>query len=383
MQGRNTLISGLVGMACQAIIWSGNPQRRVRSNQRPPKMSDADWFRLRSRKSAQNFADYARAHGRADLVPETMQMGELQGRFHMATTTFFDRQQWYGFPPGLMSRVLGLMVLSQISLIQMAWLLSLCFFVWVVTLFSQPAPLQRRDVLTSTLASAAIAAFCALMGLRLVNDAHIVSFFMESSVATNGAALCATIFALAPLLGAVIVPWSMTLWRMWKQRAELFAPPPARYEGESARHTTRDYLPLALTLCISALGIIAIGCWIAAVIALLTDATTWTLPFGSSAGGPPITITAPAPFFASFAAITTFLLYIGWLIKWRWFAPVKLRPLLHRALVWHRQTLLTYLIVSSLFYLLLSVAALGPRREADARFNDYLQRGEIAMLKLK
>jgi hypothetical protein len=26
---------------------------------------------------------------------------------------------------------------------------------------------------------------------------------------------------------------------------------------------------------------------------------------------------------------------------------------------------------------------LGPRREADARFNDYLQRGEIAMLKLK
>jgi hypothetical protein len=156
-----------------------------------------------------------------------------------------------------------------------------------------------------------------------------------------------------------------------------------RYEGESARHFTRDYLPLALALCVWASGIIAIACWIATLVALLTDAKAWTLPFGSSAEQPPTTISAPAQVFANFAALLTFMLYIGWLIKWRCFAPVKLRPLLHGALVWHHRTLLTYLIVSSLFYLLLSIAALGPRREADARFNDYLQRGEISLLHLK
>jgi hypothetical protein len=259
----------------------------------------------------------------------------------------------------------------------------LCFFVWTVTLFSQPAPLQRRDVLLSTLASAVIATIFAVATFRLAIGALIGSGAAQTQRQIFAALICVSIFALAPLIAGGLVPWGMTLWRMWQQRAELFAPPPARYEGESARHLTRDYLPLALTLCIWALGIIAIGCWIAAIVALLTDATAWTLPFGSSAGQPPITIGAPAQVFASFGALLTFLLYIGWLIKWRWFAPVKLRPLLHRALVWHRQTLLTYLIVSSLFYLLLSVAALGPRREADARFNDYLRRGEISLLKLK
>jgi hypothetical protein len=384
LQGRNPLITGLVGMACRSIIWSGNRQRRVRNNQRPPNISDANWFILRSRKSAQSFANYARTHGRADLVPETMQMGELQGRFHAATTSVFDRQQWYGFPPNLMSRILGLTVLSQVSLIQMVALLSLCFFVGVLTLFSQPAPLQRHDVLTSTLAGAAIAALCAVIALRIVNDAHFISYVMQSPGSQPIKAVsCAAIFALAPFLGSVIVPWGMTLWRMWQQRTELFAPPPVRYEGESARHITRDYLSFALTLCIWTLGIIALGCWIAALVALITNATSWTLPFGSSAGQPPITINEPAPVFTAIAAILMIMLYIGWLIKWRWFAPVKLRPLLHSALIWHRQTLLSYLIVSSLFYLLLSVAALEPRREADARFNDYLQRGEISSLNLK
>jgi hypothetical protein len=73
----------------------------------------------------------------------------------------------------------------------------------------------------------------------------------------------------------------------------------------------------------------------------------------------------------------------GWLIKWRWFAPVKLRPLLHSGLIWQRQTLIAYLIVASLFYLVISAAARAPRNQADAHFRTYLQRGEISLLSLK
>ncbi|HEX8237711.1 MAG TPA: hypothetical protein VF600_17340 [Abditibacteriaceae bacterium] len=386
MQGRNIIIAGLVGRACQAIMWMGNPKRQVRNNQRPSGMSTAAWGRLRGRRSAQNFATYARAHGRADIAAEVMRLTVYGQRFQNASRNYSASLlggEWFGVPSTLRSQIISLLVPAQVSLLQIVSLVSLCCFVWMVTLFSQPAPLQRYDVLLSTLAGAAIAAISAVVGLRIAIGALSGSTVAQSQKQIFAAIICVFIFALAPLIGSALIPWGITLWRMWQQRAELFAPAPARYEGESARHLTRDYLPLALTLCILALGIIAIGCWMAALVAWITDATVWVLPFGSSAGEPPITIGAPAQFFAGFGALLTFMLYIGWLIKWRWFAPLKLRPLLHGALVWHRQTLITYVIVSSLFYLLLSIAALGPRREADARFNTYLQRGEIALLNMK
>jgi hypothetical protein len=384
--GRNTVIAGLVGRACQAIMWTGNPKRRGSNNQKPSGMSNAAWSRLRARRSAQNFATYARAHGRADVAAETISFHDYGLRFHEASqnyTASFGTVEWFGIPSNLRSQIMSLYLLAQVSLIQIVALVSLCFFVWAVTLFSQPAPLQRRDVLLSTLASAVIAIIFAVVTWRISIGALMGSGAAQTPKQIFAAIICVCIFAVAPLIGGALVPWGMTLWRMWQQRAELFAPPPARYEGESARHLTRDYLPLAPALCIWALGIVAVGCWIAALVAWLTDATAWVLPFGSSANAAPITIGAPTQVFAGFAALLTFMMYIGWLIKWRWFAPVKLRPLLHAALVWHRQTLLTYLVVSSLFYLLPSLAALEPRREADARFNDYLQRGEISLLKLK
>jgi hypothetical protein len=388
MEGRNSIITGLVANACRAIMLTGNPARRVRNNQRPPNMSDANWYRLRARKTAQNFADYARAHGRADLVPEIRQRGESSGHFHaasrqIASQAFTSRSGWFGIPESTVSGVFSLSMLSRLSLVQILWLLSLCFFLWMVTLFSKPAPLQRRDVLTSTLFSTAIAAIFALAALRLTFGATGLNAMAQPQAAQIGAIWSGALFFLAPLLGGTLVPWSMTLWRMWNRREELFTPPPARYEGESARHLTRDYLPLAVTLCVWAMGFIAFACWVGALIAWLTNSQSWTLPFGTSTGQPLFIISDPAQNLTIAAAILTIMLYIGWLIKWRWAAPVKLRPLLHAALVWHRQTLVTYLIVSSLFYLLLSVATLELRREADTRFNDYLQRGEISLLNLK
>jgi hypothetical protein len=366
-------------------MWSGNPQRRVRNNHMPPSMTKSSpaWIEWRARRMARNFADYARAHGRADLVPETTRLGEENGRFHNASSAFIKSNQWYGLPSGLMSRMLALGILSQLSLAQIAGLLSLCFFVWMVTLYSQPAPMQRRDLLLSTLAGTIVAAICALLALRIASDTQVVTYFMQSPTAIMGAMMCAAVFLLAPLLGATLVPWGVTLWRMWKRRAELFVPPPPRYEGESARHLTRDYLPLAITLCIWAMGAVALVCWIAALVALLTKASVWALPFGSSPGQPPVTIANPAQLFAIAAVVVSAMLYIGWLIKWRWFAPAQLRPLLHGALVWHHRTLATYIAVASVFYLLLSLAALGPRREADMHFDNYLKRGEISLLNLK
>jgi hypothetical protein len=317
MQDRSTIIAGLVARACQAIMWAGN-SRRVRNNQRPTGMSNAAWGRMRSRRNTQNFAAYARTHGRADIAAETVLLGAYGQRYQDASRNYsasLPVSLGFGVPSTLSSQIIGLFVLAQVSLVQNVALVSLSFFVWMVTLFSQPAPLQRRDVLLSTLASAVIATFFAVIALRMAIGTWTGGGAAQSARQMFAAVICASIFALAPLIGGALVPWGMTLWRMWQKRAELFAPPPARYEGESARHLTRDYLPLALTLCIWAFGSIALMAWLASLVAWLTNATVWTLPFGTSANEPPITVNSPTQFFAAFASLLTFLLYIGWLIN--------------------------------------------------------------------
>jgi hypothetical protein len=67
----------------------------------------------------------------------------------------------------------------------------------------------------------------------------------------------------------------------------------------------------------------------------------------------------PANAFAAYATMLSLAIYAGWIIKWRWFAPLALRPLLHGALRWYRQTLSIFMIVSAVFYLLFFVGITG------------------------
>jgi hypothetical protein len=156
---------------------------------------------------------------------------------------------------------------------------------------------------------------------------------------------------------------------MHRNRKELTPPP--RYEGDSARYLVPpDYLPVAINLCFAVIVAATLGCWIAAAIAGIAYEAGWTF----------IPNSHRAEDYATTASVATVVVYVGWIIKWRWYAPAHLRPLQHAALHRHRRTLGVFIVVSAAFYLLFSLASLLPRRAAEEAFSEYLRNGDIALL---
>jgi hypothetical protein len=140
---------------------------------------------------------------------------------------------------------------------------------------------------------------------------------------------------------------------------------------------------MAMTLCTSLTVLAALGCWCAAFVAWMLKSRSWTLPFTLSPLDTPYTLPEPQILFLVFACLLSLAIYVGWIVKWRWFAPLALRPLLHGALRWYRQTLSIFMIVSSMFYLLFSLTSLGSRHEAEAQLDDYLKHGDAVSLRAK
>ncbi|MCS6859938.1 MAG: hypothetical protein NZT92_06425, partial [Abditibacteriales bacterium] len=78
--------------------------------------------------------------------------------------------------------------------------------------------------------------------------------------------------------------------------------------------------------------------------------------------------------------VLSFLCILRWVIKWLFVTPISLRPITGYGLGWYRQTLGAFLVLSSVTYLILSLASLPLRREADAKVDDIIQRGELTVL---
>lgn len=71
---------------------------------------------------------------------------------------------------------------------------------------------------------------------------------------------------------------------------------------------------------------------------------------------------------------------MAWPFKWRFGASERLRPIAHAALHHYRFVLGRWMLVASCFWLAFSLLSLPSRRAADRHFDDFLTRGEIALL---
>jgi hypothetical protein len=244
--------------------------------------------------------------------------------------------------------------------------------------------LQPHDVRNSTLFSIVIslvltvgAVLAALLmsrtnyGIRVPPDLQIIAI------------MGVVLWMLCPFLFGALFVWAVTVRRVWKKKQALKHEPP-RFDDESARHfNPPDHLEMAMTLCTSLTVLAALGCWCAAFVAWMLKSRSWTLPFTLSPLDTPYILPEPQILFLVFACLLSLAIYIGWIVKWRWFAPLALRPLLHGALRWYRQTLSIFMIVSSVFYLLFSLTSLGSRHEAEAQLDDYLRHGDAVSLRAK
>jgi len=72
---------------------------------------------------------------------------------------------------------------------------------------------------------------------------------------------------------------------------------------------------------------------------------------------------------------------VRWAIKWFPVLAAHSGAIFNHSLHWYRKTLGVFLVLSSVVYLLLLLISLPPRRAAEATMDDYIRRGEMALLK--
>jgi hypothetical protein len=169
------------------------------------------------------------------------------------------------------------------------------------------------------------------------------------------AALGAFVAVTPALLGAAYCAVA-TMWRHRRtlQAAQMLS----KKDTPSLPWWERDLAPLLHLIGTWALHLLTLAAWVNLVIALISEEQqNYALPL-----------------------LLSSLCVLRWVLKWLYFTPVSLRPITGYGLRWYRQTLGAFLLLSSLGYLVLSLASLPLRHDADAKENDIIRRGELTVL---
>lgn len=357
------LIHSLVAIAIEAIAWRGVERKLSKAEEKrlsalPHRHGAAE----RARVLSQRFARYAAAHGRADLAEEARRHGEAVARFR--EQVHFPVDIITGFPDRKFARVLALWWASAALLPE----LLLTAFVWgvmsVILRLSQVfgGSVRSLDVASSVLVGGCASALWMVMAVRL--GAGWGRLLGSGNPPGEAIAAFGAFVAVTPaLLGAAYCA-AATMWRHRRtlQAAKMLSKKDTLQAG-SLRYPSlpwweRDLAPLLHLIGTWALHLLTIAAWVNLVIAPLSDEQqNYTLPLILSA-----------------------LCVLRWVLKWLYFTPVSLRPITGYGLRWYRQTLGAFLLLSSAAYLILSLASLPLRHDADAKENDIIRRGELTVL---
>lgn len=349
------LIQSLVAIALEAIAWQGVER----------KLSKAEEKRLytlhyrhapaeRARVLSQRFARYAAAHGRADLAAEVRRNGEAVARFR--EQVHFPVDIIAGFPDWKFARVLALRwasaaLLPQLLLTAFVWVV-LSVILWRKQVFG--GSVRSLDIASSVLVGGCASALWMVAAIRL--GAGGGRLLHGDNGADAAIAALGVLVAVTPaLLGAVYCAAATT----WRHRRTL----------QAAKMLSKKYIP-------------SLPWWERDLAPLLNLIGTWALHLLTFAAGVNLVIAplSDEPQNYTLPLILSFLCVLRWVIKWLYFTPVSLRPITGSGLRWYRQTLGAFLLLSSIAYLVLSLASLPLRREADAKVDDIIRRGELAVL---
>jgi hypothetical protein len=72
------------------------------------------------------------------------------------------------------------------------------------------------------------------------------------------------------------------------------------------------------------------------------------------------------------------LVWLLWPVKWRCFGPAQWRPVAHRTLHRYRSALGYWILLSTMFFIVLSAISWPLRRQAEQQWEALMQRGEWA-----
>jgi hypothetical protein len=374
------IIEGLVAEAIELIAWGG-VERKISREERARLHKMSHYRAERARMQSERFARYAVTHGRVALAEEARRDGEILARFLEQTDRAFKSDEVhevyevYNVPNPTLMTILSLwwasaVLLPQLLLNALLWFI-LSFLLWRKEVHG--GTIRRLDSASSVLACGAAPILLGVAALvdgvwwnEMVKLLGAFNFYVypQESIPNLLLHLICLLIAVTPaLLGAAYCAAAI-MWRHRRtlQAAQMLSKKDILQAG-SLRYPSlpwweRDLAPLLHLIGTWALHFLTIAAWVNLVIALISEEQqNYALPL-----------------------LLSFLCVLRWVLKWLYFTPVSLRPITGYGLRWYRQTLGAFLLLSSLGYLVLSLASLPLRRDADTKMDDIIRRGELAVL---
>lgn len=357
-EGNHHQIGVLVGTAIQARAWAGLTRQSTKEEKEADRENPSASYKRQSKK----FANYAAAHGRADLAKEALREGEKAAQLREQISRYQRNRDWdtdvssMGCP---YTTVVALwwasVALFPHLLLNAALWLALLFVLW-----RKPADGERIRFLDS-ISSVVVCVLLPLLlltgfalSLRFLGTLGAGAHIAETAIASNGL-IWAVIFA---LLSACFCA-GVTQWRHRKASVQLSPKKPSTAPTMDALTTLikhRNPKPL-----LSAIGIYA-------------------LPFAAAVSWISFGIDSSNSVSLCLLVLFSLLSIAQWVVRWSWFTPTQFRLITGYGLCWYRQTLGAFMVLCTLCYLILSLASLAPRRELDAKMDAIIQHGEMAVL---
>jgi len=314
---------------------------------------------------AQRFAAYTRKYGRPDLADKALREASDFARLEELD----GRESWLkGVSEATASQIFTSWLVAQMAgiawLALVLWRLVLDAIIWSPGLNrSSPNMGPRRS-----LAVAYVTTTAALLVFILHTDAWRYATW-------NNFLSWALAYALpiCVLAGPVVC----ALTTLWRSRSEFFGKRSVTTDA-SGTVLPHSVLPAFVKVMGRVLLAMTSALWLIAGIASANDGIM-TLPIPpvlQSPGGSILDVNTESA--ATIAAGLTLLYYLSWLIRWRYFAVAPLKLATHESLNWHRKSLGDAIVVLGFAYLYVALAALPPRREADAAMDQFLKHRTVA-----
>lgn len=369
-----TYIAAIVGMAIQSIAWKRDakltPQERdamMRSGVRAERLAE-----LLTRR----FAAYAAAHGRADLAREAMRDAQINHRLRQQGSIYF-RDLIGGIPEQSLRKAVSFWWVSTALLSQLV----MAALVWLA--LSWPlSPARRRgngqagieqagsrqeaavrgiDVASAVLCIACISAVLLVAAVRMNagwNDFFSSNDSDENSPSATG--LLATLLRVTPVVMGALLCAVATLWRSRKARGARNFPPEALPPSSPAEAGSAVSVQGVLPLLRWGLTLAALAACVAIA------ATDWGTAEEEQALQGMVIVSLPA--------------LVWWAAHWRRQGRLA-DSFANYGLRWYRQTLGAFMALCSVAYLVVSLASLPLRHQADAATNAFIQQGEMTLIR--
>lgn len=389
--GSTTFIGFLVGKAIQQIAWKGGHVWTQEENQLARKSgispNGSAASQTRGKMSAQRFATYARAHGRSDLAEQALKNNRNNEAVQSKIGQMLAGESVLGLSTAIIRKVSVTFWLTSVLLAQIQWMLIAWAAATLLLLASRVV--RRKRAADSSIVRAldvggAMAWITGLIAILLiaVGIAYTDPFGYQ---AASGTAASSLVIAVAPLFLGAIYCLFATAWRTFKAararrastragetpEAEVAAAPSSNRASSWQRDIGNIVVPVLNVAAPAALVL----SWILSAV-LTADAPGTMNDAGSGAS---------AYFLSgdySVAIIVTLLVIFWWLVRpSRSSTQSSSRDSVDYAVRWYRQTMLAMIVLASIAYAALALYSLPARAEATRHTNDYIQHGEMALLR--